>query len=231
METILTTKEKSIVDFLTEIKVSTKNKMVLELKVSPITVTRALVKYGYYTSYNYNASYYTLKDIPKFNDYGIWTYTDIGFSKYPNINELIISIINQSDKGYTTNEMNQLLRTETKNLLSRLRKQGRLAKFYIGHQAVYSTIDLTRQSSQQQLREKQQLLQLEKEQKKHLEGGFLPEGIDVKTVLQVLLSMIRMPDASVASLSINLQAKNVTVTAEQIGNIIYFYGLEKKTVL
>lgn len=205
--------------------------MVLELKVSPITITRALVKYGYSTSYNYNASYYTLKDIPDFNDDGLWTYTDIGFSTYPNINELIIAIINQSDKGYTTNEMNQLLRTETKNLLSRLRKQGRLAKFYIGHQAVYSTIDLTRQASQKQLREQQQLLQLEQEQKKHLAGGFLPEGIDIKTIIQLLITMIRMPDASVASLSLNWQAKNVTVTAEQLRNIICFYGLEKKTVL
>jgi hypothetical protein len=127
--------------------------------------------------------------------------------------------------------MNQLLQTETKNLLSRLRTQGRLAKFYIGHKAVYSSIDLRRQVSQKQFRETQQLLKLKKEQEKHRGENILPEGIDIKTVLQVLTTMIRMPGASIASLSLNLQAKNITVTAEQIRAIISFYGLEKKTVL
>ncbi len=230
MKSDLSKKEKTVVEFLRDVKVSTKNIMASELKVAPITVTRALVRYGYYTSYNYNASYYTLEDTPKFNEKGIWVFNEIGFSKYANINELIIALVNHSDNGYTTREMNQLLRTETKNLLSRLRKQEALTKFYMGHQAVYLSTDLAKQSSQQQFRQKQHLLQIESEQKQRWQDSLLPEGMDVKTVIQVLLGMILRPGASVASLSLSLQAKDIKISAEQIRRIISFYGLEKKEV-
>jgi len=228
MKNTLSSKERLVVEFLQEAKVSTKNKMGLELNISPITVIRALKKYGYYSSYNYNASYYTLHDIPQFNEYDLWSYDDIRFSKYPNINETIIAIINQSQQGYTTTEMSQLLGVETKNLLSRLRKQDRLTKFYIGHQAVYSSIDTDLHQAQKQSREQQRIYQLEQSQQRHWESGIFPEGIDVTTIIHVLICMIRKPNVSAASLSMSLQARNVKVTAEDIRKIISCYGLEKK---
>jgi hypothetical protein len=228
MKNTLSSKERLVVEFLQETKVSTKNKMGLELNISPITVIRALKKYGYYSSYNYNASYYTLHDIPQFNEYDLWSYDDIRFSKYPNINETIIAIINQSQQGYTTTEMSQLLGVETKNLLSRLRKQDRLTKFYIGHQAVYSSIDTDLHQAQKQSREQQRIYQLEQSQQRHWESGIFPEGIDVTTIIHVLICMIRKPNVSAASLSMSLQARNVKVTAEDIRKIISCYGLEKK---
>jgi len=229
MEPILSKKEQSVVEFLAVAKVATKNILTLELHLSPITVCRALKKYGYYSSYNYNAAYYTLKDIPQFNDYGLWKYGDIGFAKYPNINETMVAIINQSVTGYTTTEMNRLLGTETKNLLSRLRTQQRLGKFYLGHQGVYSSMDPTRQASQQESRQKQQVWQLEQEQKRHWQEVMLPDTMDARTIIQVLIGMIQTPQASIASLSRHLQVQDVKVTAEAIQTIISFYGLEKKT--
>lgn len=230
MKNSLSKKEQSVIEFLQEVKVSIKTEMTDELNVSPITVTRALKKYGYYSSYNYNASYYTLIDIPKFNEYGLWNYGKVGFSKYLTINETIITLINQSESGYTTSEMNQLLGTNAKNLLSRLRKQDRLAKFYIGHQAVYLSTDSVRNAAQKESRNNQRLSLLEQSQKSHGEGGMLPPGIDAMTVIPVLTGMIRKPHISIASLSMSLQAEDLKVTAEEIRNIISFYGLEKKTV-
>ena len=229
MKTTLSNKERLVVEFLQQAKVSTKNKMALELNISGITVFRALKKYGYYTSYNYNASYYTLHDIPKFNEYDLWSYENIRFSKYANINETIIAIINQSEQGYTSGEMSQLLGVETRNLLSRLRKQDCLTKFYIGHQAVYSSIATDLHQAQKQSREQQRLYQLEQSQQSHWEVGIFPDGIEVTTIIHVLICMIRKPNASAASLSKSLQARDVKVTAEDIRQIISYYGLEKKT--
>ena len=230
MKNSLSKKETSVIELLQKVKVSIKTEMTGKLSVSPITVIRALKKYGYYSSYNYNASYYTLIDIPRFNEYGLWNYGKVGFSKYLTINETIRTLINQSETGYTTSEMNQLLGTNAKNILSRLRKQDRLTKFYLGHQAVYLSIDPDRNAAQKESRKNHSLLQLEQSQKRRWEGGMLPQGIDAMTVIPVLTGIIRKPHISIASLSMSLQAQKVKVTAEEIRNIISFYGLEKKTV-
>ena len=57
-----------------------------------MTVIRALKKYGYYTSYNRNAGYYVLHDVPEFNEWGLWTYRDIRFSKYGTLTQTIVAL-------------------------------------------------------------------------------------------------------------------------------------------
>jgi len=230
MNSKFSTKEQQVIEYFHDIKVRTIYDVIQKLEISKRTIIRSLNKCGYYSSYNYNARYYTLQDIPTFNDYGLWNYNDIRFSKYKSITETILVIINKSEAGYTNTEMSHLLGTETKNLLSRLRKQDRLTKFYIGHQAVYLSTDPDRNEAQKESRNNQRLLQLEHSQKGHREGGNLPEGIDVMTIISVLTSMIRKPTVGIASLSKSLQAKDVKLTAEDIHKIISFYGLEKKTV-
>jgi len=44
------------------------------LGISPTNTRRHLKKKKVITSYNKNGKFYVLPDIPKFNQYGIWTY-------------------------------------------------------------------------------------------------------------------------------------------------------------
>jgi hypothetical protein len=231
METKFSDREKRVIDYLHQVKVTTNLDIIQKLEVSKRTINRALSKYGYYSSYNYNASYYTLKDIPHFSDCGLWKYNDIGFSKYRSITETIVRLVNKSEAGYTNIEMSQLLGTETKNLLSRLCRQKRLHKFYAGHQAVYLSTDLGQQIIQKQSRTEQHVLRQQQQRQIHfIKAGILPQGIDVRTVILVLIHMIEKPSASVASISMSLQGKDVNVSAKQVRTIISFYGLEKKMV-
>jgi hypothetical protein len=52
-----------------------------QFQVSPMTVFGALKKHGYHTRYNHNAVYYTLADTPQFDDWGLWAYRNVRFSR------------------------------------------------------------------------------------------------------------------------------------------------------
>jgi cobaltochelatase CobN len=43
-----------------------------QFQVSHMTVFCAWKKHGYHASYNHNAAYYTLADLPQFDDWGLW---------------------------------------------------------------------------------------------------------------------------------------------------------------
>ena len=90
------------------------------LKISHMTVVRALKKFGYYSSYNKNSSFYTLRDTPDFDSYGLWAYNDIRFSRNFTLDKTIVSIVDDSESGFTAEELERLLKTNVKNLLSRL---------------------------------------------------------------------------------------------------------------
>ncbi len=46
-----------------------------------MSVFRRLKEIGYRTSYTHCGRYYTLENIPKFDERGLWFYQDVGFSK------------------------------------------------------------------------------------------------------------------------------------------------------
>ena len=49
---------------------------------SRMSVFRRLRDMGYFTSYTHNGRYYTLADIPEFDEYGLWRYQEVGFSQH-----------------------------------------------------------------------------------------------------------------------------------------------------
>ena len=57
----------------------------------------------------------------------------------------------------------------------------------------------------------------------------LPPGLDAVTVIRVLVRLLDAPQASVASVARWLQVRNVAVRADQIRQILHFYGLKKTT--
>jgi hypothetical protein len=57
----------------------------------------------------------------------------------------------------------------------------------------------------------------------------LPPGLDAVTVIRVLVRLLDAPEASVASVARWLQSRNLAVRADQIRQILDFYGLKKTT--
>lgn len=222
----LTDKQGKVVDHLRRCRVATMNELVQSLDLSHMTVVRALKKYGYYTSFNHNAGFYTLHNIPRFDRRGLWFYEDIGFSQHGNLKQTLLALIEQSEAGCTVAELQQTLATQVGVVLSRLRGAQPLGQFYVGRQAVYLARDPQKQSQQMAVRRCAPEPQTGALPATRRQG--VPAGLKALDVIQLLIQMIRSPQASDASLARTLQNAQVLMTAEQVRQVRQFYGLGKK---
>ncbi len=105
-----------------------------------------LRKVGYYSSYTHNSKYYTLADIPEFDDNNIWFYADpevgaVGFTNKKTAANLIISLINSNQTGLCESEMRQIMKIRVSNQLNVLVKQSKIRRLKIGKKCYYFSID------------------------------------------------------------------------------------------
>jgi hypothetical protein len=220
---MLTNQELQVVDWLRERPVATMGQMRQEFHLSHMTVFRALKKYGYYTSYNYNAAYYVLQHVPQFDEWGLWAYRDIRFSCYRRLPETILAVVEKAPAGLTIRELEERLQTKVANLVFRLVGAGRLrGERLLGHQAVYGAGDPERCSRQREQR--QRLLS-----EQAVRGpDDLPPWCSTSEAIAVLQQMVLSSDDHPERLARRLQARGVQVTASQVSRVMDYYALKKK---
>jgi hypothetical protein len=223
----LTRKESEVVQRLRRNRIGTMRILCEELAVSHMTVFRALSKYGYHSSVNHNASYYTLHDIPRFDGDGLWTYREVCFSEHGSLRRTLIRLTEKSPVGLTVAELEQRVRTKVGNLLSRLCQQQQLSRCFAGRQAVYLAVDRERQQQQRQERERQEIHAPRASSSMDTGSGF-PPRYDVVTVLEVLIQIIKTPAAEAVELAKALRARGVKITAVQVQRVLDFYAIQKK---
>ena len=222
--------ESRIVSLLRELIVATVDILCNKLSTSRSTVLRALKSYGYFSSYNFNSSYFTLKDIPHFDEDGLWFHGEVGFSRYGTLTQTIKALIEHSAKGHTVLELQKLLGTRVHNQLSSLCRKKILTRFYFGRNCVYTSVEPNVQASQEAKR-KEQIIKSKAVAgiQKDVKEREVPQQLDTLTVISLLVEIIKKPDAKVASLSQTLQRQGLNITAEQVRGVIEFYSLVKKT--
>jgi hypothetical protein len=219
-----TAKQSEIVQRLQRDRVAKWTRLAEQLDCSTKTVQRALAKVGYYASINYNATFVTLKHVPRFDPRGLWTYETVHFSKHGNLSQTLRRIVEQAPAGCTVQELEELVGTRVHNHVGRLLREGKLDRFFLGRKVVYLAADPRRRESQQQVRR-----QAEPQQAPAVHDTDLPPGVDAITVIHVLLRLLETPQASVASIARTLQGRKLAVHADQIRQILEFYGLKKTT--
>jgi hypothetical protein len=106
--------------------------------------------------------------------------------------------------------------------MSCLLREEKLYRFYHGRKVVYLAANARRRKSQQQVRR-----QAEPRPIPTVQDMDLPPGLDAITVIHVLVRLLEAPEASVASVARGLQARELSVSADQIRQILDFYGLKK----
>ena len=90
-------------------KIITLEQLIGLLKCSVITARRRLKRWQTYTSINQNGRYYTLPQIPVFDQNGLWRYQAILFSKHGNLKQTIIALITDSPRGLSAVEIAALI--------------------------------------------------------------------------------------------------------------------------
>lgn len=100
------------------------------------------------TSYTHRGKLITLPNIPIFDKNGIWFYKDIGFTKYRNSLDLIVSIIDNSE-GITKEKIESIIKIKISKQIQILLKKDRLYRVKSGAKYIYLSEELAKNKKRQ----------------------------------------------------------------------------------
>lgn len=101
--------DNQVLDQFRRQKIATIEQLVNWLKCSVMTARRRLSKWRSFTSINQNGRYYTLPQVPVFDQNGLWRYQRVLFSKHGNLKKTIVALIVDSAKGLSAVEIARLV--------------------------------------------------------------------------------------------------------------------------
>lgn len=199
-------------------KVLTKQELLHEAGCSAMTAWRLLHQHGYFTSYNDNARYYTLAEIPKFDKLGMWTYGNVRFSKWGSLTKTIVALVQDSATGLTAEQLQQLLAVRNvKPLLSRLTERRSLTRERIGGRFVYFPL-------QQAARAKQQT-----QRKKEVEAAKVNRSLPpLEQIIALLVEIIRRPHNTPRQWARHLGQQRIRMRTSDIQAVLDHYGIDPK---
>lgn len=118
-----------------------------------LTVFRKLRELGYHSSYSHRGKYYTLNEIVRFDERGLWSFRSVFFSKHGTLKRTCETLVADSDAGYATDELEDVLHVGVKDPLRALAREGRVFREKVAGRFVYFCTDLSARN--QQLRARQ----------------------------------------------------------------------------
>jgi hypothetical protein len=106
-----------------------------------LTVFRKLKQLQYLASYTHRGRFYTLAEIVRFDDRGLWSHEGVWFSRYGTLLATLETFVQQSANGYYAHELAAALHAEVQQSLRHLIEQQRLARMEVDGQFLYTDIE------------------------------------------------------------------------------------------
>ncbi len=184
---------------------------------SRMSVFRRLRQVGYFSSYTHRGRYYTLADLPEFDEYGLWRYQAIGFSRLGTLKATIAHRVENADAGCIHAELEALLQVQVYNTLLVLVRAEQVRRETVGGTYLYLSVDPDRGARQLVLR-REQAAQV-------TQARPLPPR---ETVLLVLVEALRASEglAPASVVAKRLVARSAGVSAEQVAHVYAHFGLD-----
>lgn len=113
-----------------------------------ITVFRKLKPLGYLTSYSHRGRYYTLHEIARFDDLGLWSQADVWFSRFGTLLATAEVLVNRSARGYFADELARTLHVDVQDALYQLTQQQRVTREMVSGRYLYTATDRVIQRGQ-----------------------------------------------------------------------------------
>jgi len=88
-----------------------------------LTVFRKLKQLGYLASYTHRGRFYTLAEIARFDDHGLWSHEAVWFSRFGTLLATVEAFVNRSPDGYYAPELADQLHAEVQESLRHLVQQ------------------------------------------------------------------------------------------------------------
>jgi hypothetical protein len=104
-----------------------------------VTVFRKLQSLDYLTSYSHRSRYYTLREVVRFDDAGLWSYQSVCFSRYGTLLATAEAFVNRSRNGYYAEELAQALQVEVHDALRHLVQRQAISRQLISGLYLYTS--------------------------------------------------------------------------------------------
>ena len=183
---------------------------------SRTTIHRYLKEMRCLTSYSHSGRFYTLTEIAKFDESGLWHYGDIGFSKYGTLLATIVHFVSQSSDGLTNNALQQRCQVKVKDALIDLMRENKLIREKHAKRYVYLSTD--------SIKARDQLKKHKKAAAKLL--------VDDSTALRVLLAAYQLFKTAPTPEQVMdvLKKDGSKISLEIVQQVFQNYELGKKTL-
>jgi len=106
-----------------------------------MTVFRKLREIGYGTSYSHRGKYYALEEAMDVDELGLWAFKSIRFSTHGTLLNTACAFVDDSEAGYFTGELENVLHVGVKEALLKLFRQGRVWRERIFGRYLYCSRD------------------------------------------------------------------------------------------
>jgi hypothetical protein len=121
-----------------------------------LTVFRKLSALPYRTSYSHRGAYYTLDTIAQYDEWGLWSYRDIRFSRHGTLLNTAAALVTNASAGYFIDELDAVVHVATKDALRQLAQRGRLYRRELAGRYLYCALERERRQQQWAARQAQQ---------------------------------------------------------------------------
>jgi hypothetical protein len=187
---------------------------------SRMSVFRRLSLLGYLTSYTHTARYYTLREIPQFDEFGLWHYGGVGFCRAGTLKAAVAELVEKSEAGRTHREVQDMLRVRVRNELLNHVRAGQMGRRLLDDKHwLYVSAEPARAAKQWARRQAQGERAAEA-------LGPLTSAVTIEVLVEVLLaSRVHVSPQEVAG---RLSRRGVTVALQQVEWVFERYDLGKK---
>jgi hypothetical protein len=112
------------------------------------TVFRKLAELEYRTSYSHRGRYYTLDELARFDELGLWSFRYVWFSRFGTLVSTVEALVLSAEAGYDATELEGVLHVEAKGALLKLVRAGRLAREQVAGRYVYLSPETSKRRGQ-----------------------------------------------------------------------------------
>lgn len=196
-------------------KIITIDQLVKLLTCSVITARRRLKKWQTYTSINKNGRYYTLPQIPVFDENGLWWYQTVLFSKHGNLTKTIIELIRTSQKGFSAVEIAGIVDLmPNSSFLSRIKNVSGVRREKLQGRFVY-------------LSERPEIYNRQKHSWT-LSRNVADFPTDAQAII-ILVQLIKQPGIGIEQLAGKASKQDKRIGSGAVRRLLQFHDLLKKT--
>ncbi|MEW5784558.1 MAG: hypothetical protein AB1767_05680 [Bacillota bacterium] len=144
-----------------------------------LTVLRKLKELIYHTSYSHRGRYYTLDEVVCFDELGLWSFDGVWFSKNGTLIHTVEVLVETSEGGYFTFELESILKVSVKDALRKLFEKKRLYRERVGNRWLYYSKDPHRRERQ---------LACRADEEGNLDNDFFPD--ELKAAIVIFFSLL-----------------------------------------